>query len=331
MSTRHSRQNTSDSPRDRKRFTTGNHPNIEDISDPHTTDDETHEPLRKRAWEYRWFLALGLPIGIAAVFILIGYTWHLIPELITNRYVQLGGAFVATVAGSAYFADRRRMSWFENTVWLVLRTPDGPVRYLCHLRRNGDGTPHALPIKGYRWFGSVPEYYTIEEFGRELAETWANINRDPDDPAVIRLHPKLVSMAETDLGTVVEQPTGGLEVDPFARDSTLYATMPEFIEEDVAEDLRTELIRLREEREELESRLEDVQRRLEAAKDAGAMTPEEFLESHKEFTTDIIAVARGRTDSLTDSDTNTDNTSTGTAGGRDLELEQVEAELTQND
>ncbi|WIV68247.1 hypothetical protein [Natrialbaceae archaeon AArc-T1-2] len=60
-------------PSDRKRFTTDEFRDIDEIADPHTTEDDTKEPISakiKRNWK---FLAVVVPIGLAAVGILIGY------------------------------------------------------------------------------------------------------------------------------------------------------------------------------------------------------------------------------------------------------------------
>ncbi|WP_337653272.1 hypothetical protein [Halomontanus rarus] len=315
--------------RDQKRFTTGDHADVEDVADPHTIEDDTHEPLRKRLWKYRWFLVLGVPIAFAAIAILLGYMWHMIPEIASNRYVQLGVAFLSTIGLTAYFADNRRQNLFMNYQWLVLRTKEGPQRYLGHLKQGVDGAPLFTPVKGFRHFGLTAEPYTIEEFGHELGETWANANRDADDAAVIRLHPAFVSIAKTDLGTVIEQSTTKVQVDPFARGSTLHAPEPELIEDDIAENLRDEIVQMREEREDLNDRLDKVQRRLEAAKDVGAMTPEEFLESHEEFALRMMAVARGR--SSNGSKQNGTSGSLAPSTETDPELQQVEAELMQDD
>lgn len=318
-----------DGQRDYKRFTTGDHPDIEDVADPHTTEDDTHTPLRERAWEYRWFLVLGLPIALAAVAILIGYTWHLIPDIVGNRYVQLATLFLGAIGTSAYLADQRREEAFMKYDWLVLRTQNGPKRYLGYIKQDASGAPLFEPVKGFRRFGSVGERYTIAEFGAELGESWAKLNRDPSDPAMIRLHPAFVSATKTDLGTVVEQSTTEIKVDPFGRNSTLYAPMPDLVEDTVAEDLKTELVRVREEREELEDRLSDFQRRLEAAKDIGAMEPEEFLKSHKDFYKELRDVDRGRRG--TTEDTSEDGGPLGPSTKTDPELRHVEAELTSDD
>ncbi|PCR88699.1 hypothetical protein [Natrinema ejinorense] len=319
-----------DGQRDYKRFTTGNHPDVEDVADPHTTEDDTHTPLRERAWEYRWFLVLGVPIGLAAIAVLIGYTWHLIPDILGNRYVQLGSLFLTVIGVTAYLADRRRESAFMQYQWLVLRTKDGPKRFLGYLKQDSSGAPLFEPVKGMRRFGSLAERYTIEEFGAELGESWAKLNRDPSDPAMIRLHPAFVSITQTDLGTIIEQSTTKIKVDPFGRNSTLYAPMPDLVQDEIAENLKTELIRTREEREELEDRLNDFQRRLEAAKDIGAMEPEEFLQSHKEFYKELREVDRGRHGG-TATETGEDSGPLGPSTQTDPELRQVEAELSSDD
>ena len=94
----------------RKRFAAEDFTDLDEVADPHTTEDDTHEPLRKRAWEYRWFLLFGVPIGAIAIVILLGYTWHLVPELLTNRYVQAIVGLAALVGTTAFLADRRRMA-----------------------------------------------------------------------------------------------------------------------------------------------------------------------------------------------------------------------------
>ncbi|EMA45229.1 hypothetical protein [Halobiforma nitratireducens] len=317
----------------KQRFASDTQIDIEDVADPHTLEDDTREPIGTKIKRHWKFLAIAVPIGVAAIAILIGYTWHLVPTILGNRYVQLAGAVAAIAGGSAYAGAQWRLGWIRRQDELVLRTPNGPVRFEGRVKQTAAGSLVFMPIKGYRWCNTTPVYYTIEEFGRELNESWPKQGYDPDDPAEIELHPKVSSARDTDLGTVIEQSTGDppVKVDRFARETVLYATEPEYIEEDVAEDLRRELIRIREERDELDERLDDAKRRLEQAKAIGAMSPEEFLESHQEFAMELIAVARGRSRPSSGDEETDPARDLGTSTGSSYDFSGVEEELTSDD
>lgn len=323
----------------KKRFTSGEHPDLEDIADPHTLEDDTGRDWGKTIKSHWKFLAIVGPIAAASVLILAGYFWYLVPEIVTNRYVQ-ALTFLATLVGvTAYVADRSRLSWFKAQDELVLRTPEQPIRFMGELKQNASGEFVFVPVKGYKWFNRVPQYYTIEEFGREINQSWQKANYAPDDPAEIELNKRIVGIAPpTDLGTVVEQPTGEtpVEVDPFASDTVLFATDPERMEEDVAKALREELIQTRSEAAELRDVLDQAQRRLDQAKDVGAMTPQEFLESHTQFAAKLMAVARGRTDMLESADDQDDSAGSTIEVGAstpedDFDIQRIEENLTNDD
>lgn len=317
-------------PQDRKRFGTGDYPDLEDVADPHTLEDETHESILERAKTHWKLLAIVVPLAIIAAVVGAGYVWHLVPQLLGNFWFQLASAFAIAIGAAAYATNQWRLGWYRRQNEVVLRTPNDPLPFNCEVRQNKYGGPIVVPIKGYRWFNTVPVYYTMEEFGHELGLTWSKADFDPDDPATIQLHPKLASWTKTDLGMVFEQPTGdpAVEVDEFGRESVLYATTPEPVDRDVAEVLKTELVREREERQELQARLDDMKRRLEAAKEIGAMTPDEYLESHREFTADMMAVARGR---KRPSETDDEETPAVGTSGSEYDFSEIESELSADD
>lgn len=261
-----------------KRFTTGEYTDLEDISDPHTTRDETRDPIRKKIRRNWWMLFLGIPLAIISFAIVFTYSRHLYPELVGNRYVQVGVVGITWTAIVAVMADRRRQALFLDYDWLVLYTPTGPVRFLGYLR-DGEGDASVFePVKGFSFFGERGEYYHADEVSTELVETYSKVEFDEDDSARIRLHPEFVQIAHTDLGTLVTQVTAGLEVDQEAKTVTHVATEPNLVEQDVAENLKQMIVEERQERQEMYDQLQKMKRRLEHAKEIGAKAPEEYMQ-----------------------------------------------------
>lgn len=318
----------------RNRFAPEEARDLEDVADPHTTADDSQSTLRERVVDNKWyvaFLILVLPFGVAGVGLLVGYSWFLLPEFFGNRRVQLTLGALTIMALAFVGGDRRRRGLYERYDWLVLDTPTGNKRYLGrHIPADDDHAPLFVPVKGFSRFGGRGNAYTIEELSPHLAETYAKANRDPDDPAVIRLHPEFASASQTDTGTVVTQPTEELRVDTFARDSTLIATVPEFIRGEQAEALKDHLRQEREETDELRDKIDTLERMLEEAKEIGAMPPDEFLESHLEFYERAMWASRRRrpgTDGR-----QYDGTGPVDPGlNGDRELRQVEQELSPDD
>lgn len=312
--------------RNRTRFpNTQNAQLPEDISDPHTNDDETKEALStkiKRNWK---FLIVAIPVALAFIVIFLRYFLELGVNIAANPWVQRGAA-VAGIAGiSFYAADQRRQSIIESHDRLVLDTPDGAKRFLGEVTSSTDDELHFRLHKGLTRFGSLGDPYTISEISHEMGESWAKAHHSPDAPATVRLHPALVSATKTGTGSIIVQETSGLKLEQFAREAALRADIPEYVQESVADDLREEIEQEAQEVRELKDVNAKLQRRLDAAKDAGAMPPEEFLESHKEFAKDMLQATRSSPNRSRSGDR-----SNGT-GPTDIDTDAVAKDLADND
>lgn len=298
----------------------------EDISDPHTNSDNSDRGLSTKIrgnWKY---LLIAVPVGLAAMVIFLRYFLELGVNILANPWVQRGSAVAAIAGTAAYAADRRRQNVIERHQHLILDTPQGAKRFLGEIEASSEDELHFTIYKGLSRFGGLGEPYTVKEISHEMSESWSKAHGGASQLATIRLHPALASVDKTGTGVIAVQETAGLEPDPFARNATLRATIPEYIQEDVADDLREELAQEAQETAELKDRIAKLQRRLDAAKEAGAKTPEEWLNSHQQFATEILQASR----SSPSQSSTTDNRTNGSAPGR-IDPDQVAQELETDD
>lgn len=236
---------------------------LEEISDPSRTDDETNTTWREWVGENAWLVLAGTALAIATVALLAVYAAQLLPAIVSNPFVQVGALCVAV----AYVGFRSGQSNYADSITSVDRLELSMEDE--HLELPGvyvDGAGDAnffVPIKGFRGRSYRAKPYTHADLGMGLTDQQQKTNVDPDDPVTIRLHPQFQSPPkQTDWGTVVGQRTDGLEVDESGTQSTLYASMPTFGSSQVAE-LERELQQQHDEVEFQRNRAERLRRRLD--------------------------------------------------------------------
>lgn len=270
----------------RKRFTKDDHRSLPEISDPHDLADDTQTTWRETIIRYRWY---SLAVSLLATFVLIfmlAYTRHLIPDLAGNRYVRLAGA-AGVIAIVAYaLGQRQQRGLSKHYDWLVLVEPEGVTRYLGYYKAAENGTfPLFVPVKGFTLRGHRGEPYRMEEMSYEITKSWQKANQDPDDPAIIRLHPGFAEVSFTDTGTVVGQLTNGLSADPFGNESTLVATMPNLAEESRIDQVRKQLENTIDELQHTRTELQATKRQrdnvLDEASKPVQQRIDEFLARHR--------------------------------------------------
>ncbi len=91
-------------------------------------------------------------------------------------------------------------------------------------------------------------------------------NRDPDEPAEIRLQESLVSTRQTERGLKVTQLTSGLKPDPFGKESNLVAKIPSLAATDTVSDLKKELEKQDEELQDLREKNDQLRRQRDNAR-----------------------------------------------------------------
>ncbi|SDJ33331.1 hypothetical protein SAMN05216226_102171 [Halovenus aranensis] len=309
-----------------KRFVGQPNQDLDEISDPHTIEDDSKTSLTERIRNNWIKAAFGTVFGVVGLAIALTYTSSLYPELAGNRYVRLGVPLLLWTALIAYAADQRRLGLLSGYDWLVLSTEDGPVRFVGEAHT--EGTPTFVPYKGFDRLGRPRGPYTVEEVNERLPDTISNHTTDADDPARIRLHPAFVQLASTDLGHVITQETTALASDYPASEATHHAPEPELIRQGVSEELKRTIEQEREEVQQLRDEMEMMRRQLQNAKDNGAKTTEEMMEEFLEFY-ERIEVASSRSRTNVDTATNGDMPVGDTA--LQTRMNQVEQEVTPDD
>lgn len=250
---------------------------LEDISDPHNPEDETQTSLREFVSDNPWMtLATGVFLfiaGIATYFIAGNFAVGLATNPWTIRVAVLG-----TVAGTVYIAGiNRGQTSLQDTDWLVLKTPDGPIEYPGRLRQSANSDAILfVPYKGFGRLGGLTEPYTLGEFAPELTQTRGERDGDgTSEPVTIRLHPYIATVGSTSRGQLAIQLTNGLDVDAAARESHLYTTWPDLVEEDDIDDVRETL-------EESQGRIQHLEDEVQTLREQRDQMKELAKESHSD-------------------------------------------------
>lgn len=266
----------SDAPASRpKRYHSGDWKELEEVSDPSTTEDETATYFREYASEHPFQIGFLLVVGVLLL-VYLGFVFTSYgSRLLSNIYVQVGG-LVTAVGALAYLGGRStQRSDLAGMDWLVLLTSDGVNHYLgYYAEAETSGEPLFIPAKGFTMFGSRANPYTVADISPELARTFRNLSWDPETPAVIRLDPSLAQTHRTDWGFIVGQISSGLQLDPQGQESNLQTADPDLADEGALQDLTEELEqhqsqigRLREEKNTLEKALDEARDRLQRSQE----------------------------------------------------------------
>ena len=215
----------------------------EDVSDPATLRDESTPTLFEKIMAYRWYLLTVSVLIVVAIIYSIAIGVQVFPELVQNTVVQLAVSHLVVFAIGYVVATKRAFRVIRDISWLNLNLGDGldfyPGWYLPPVDEDDDAT--FVPCKGLTLFGHRRRPLQIREVNPSIAQRWANANRDPEEPAEIRLDPSFYEQRSTEWGHVVAQASDGLEIDTFGRGSQLVATSPSMAHEDRVEKMEDQL------------------------------------------------------------------------------------------
>lgn len=217
---------------DGRRYPRGDGNDLEDVSNPHTIEDESSRAFKEYIFRYRWHV-LGVGVLVLAVVgILLIYTVRFVPQLLANEWVRRI-AIVGGLLGLGFFlGNKSTKGSLANRDELVLIGTNGVNRYLGKYKYADQADfPTFEAIKGFAWFGLVARPYTVGDLGPDVERRARRGGVSPDAPAVIRLHPEMAEIAKTDTGTVIAQLSGGLVTDPFGRGSNVAASLPDLADE----------------------------------------------------------------------------------------------------
>lgn len=240
---------------------------LDAISDPHTREDETHRGL------LGWFgdhpvVAVFLALFATALIALFGYwAYTLAPGVVTNPLLWQGLGALAILTLSVYYGIQLGLGRLAAMDWLVLLRKNDPGLYVGqHMPAEQGDFPLFVPVKGFTMFGQRAHPYSIGDISYDLARQHSRRNRDPDDPAIIRLDPQYSGVADTAFGTLVVQLSEGLALD-VGNESTLRAKLPGMAEEGRLSDLRRANRELKDEVDALRDDLDSWKRRARNAEE----------------------------------------------------------------
>lgn len=176
----------------------------EEVSDPHTHEDETKDSWRETLVKYRWnALAWGLLLVFASgLLIHWGFTYFY--GFIGNPLVQATIVIGTYTSAWVYIGFRWSRSKASKIDEYVQHSPedDSPLlSYEGYLQQSPDGNLRFALIKGYRWFGLKAEPLRRRDVGYRSR---------PDEPVRILLDKRYVKYQPTSRGIKVSQIAKGL-------------------------------------------------------------------------------------------------------------------------
>lgn len=196
-----------------ERYHHGEYRSLEDISDPHTWEDETETSWREYIAENKWFVLTSVILGVVGLVVALHLLAKYMPAVLGSTRVQLTtGALALFITGYLYGGKNQRERFLDYD-WLVLVTSSGVTVYLGTYREANDGDYGLFtPVAGFSPFGHQSYTYSIGQVSLELAQLASAANWDPDDPAIIRVDPD-IPVSQTDYGTVIGALADGLDLD----------------------------------------------------------------------------------------------------------------------
>lgn len=283
-----------------KRHLSENPEPLDEVSNPHQWSDETRTSYREIIANNPWPVLGALILSVFAMIALYFIAGNFAVTVITDQWT-LRIVAASTIAIGAYVTGRSsQQEVIEKTDWLVLKTPSGIMEYPGKLEPGADGDdPVFTPHKGFTRLGNLSDEYDLSEFSPELARSRGH--ELEEDPVVkIRLNPHYVGVDTTARGRVVCQLSAGLELDPDARNTHLYAELPSMAEEGVLDDLNDELA-------ESQARINNLEKQNDTLRDQRDQALELAKESTEEtidwFVTKISHLERARRSTSTRSET----------------------------
>ena len=213
----------------------------EEVDLNNATDASTWRDQTKPSWKERLgsrkrqTAAFGF-LGLVVVGLLAAYTNQFLPSLTGNIWLQRGLVVLVGVPTIFLLGMRSQRSKLQQIDWLLLIGPkQGVGFYLGRYDAEGEGT--FQPIKGFDFAGLRGRKLELRDLDDDFAQTFSKMNRDPGDPAQIRLEDARYHVKETMMGRVVGVVTSGLKVDSFSKKTDLYTAPPDMADEETYREL----------------------------------------------------------------------------------------------
>lgn len=280
-----------DLPATDQRFLKGEYTAPDDVSDPHTLEDETRTSWRGWMAENKELTALFTILGFVGIVLLTMWGAQLAPGILTNKYLHYG--LVGIVATTAIYLGgvRSALGRLTRFDWLVLVRKRNPTIFLGY-HFPSDEADHDIfvPVKGFSLFGHRDHVLTVAEVSSEAARSYENMGRSGDDPATIALHNKFAGVAHTAFGTIVTQPSTGIALNNPRGEALLKAELPDMAEEGQIQDFKDEIQNTLDELRTNRSKVSSWKRRAQnaetEARERREEIIEEFISNHKEIVPD---------------------------------------------
>lgn len=312
---------------------------LEDISDPETTDDESSTSLREWAKLHPGWAILATIVVVVVVGLVLRWSAQLAVGIITSpwTYVVIAAALVLG------WTFRKGWRWRDQQVTdydeLHLKTGDGTRSYKGRYIELVGKTDAFVPIKGWSGLWSSPRPYQNAEIAAGMNESFDPWEVEGEEAAVIRLEPgehgTLTGISDTEWGgKKVVQETSSIEPDPNGNYTSLKCTLPEFDDQRV-DGLREQVEQLRDDLGDAREEIDALRRRNRNLTDRMHDPIDEQMDSRIDQYERLAHVADGRRRPRTEDGTlvepREDWRGPGTMSANEKELKEVEEEVSDDD
>lgn len=211
---------------------------LEDISDPETTTDESSTALREWAATHPgWAVVLGLG-SLIALGLFVRWSARFAVGFVTSPWTYVTLASVTVLGLTFRRGWRSRDSQITTYDELHLKTGRTTRSYKGRYVELTGRADAFVAIKGWSGIFNSPNPYQNGEIAAGMGESFDPWSLEEDAPAVIRLEPgengTLVGISDTEWGgKKIVQETNGLVPDPDGNYTSLRCTLPEFDDERV--------------------------------------------------------------------------------------------------
>ncbi|UTF52763.1 hypothetical protein [Natronosalvus rutilus] len=265
--------------RHRRRYLSGTYNSIDEITDPGTVADESSGKWREYIVNNKlWvFLTALLAVGV----FVLAFRWiaTTMGNLLSNRWAQLAlGAFV--LAAVSYYAGRRhQLGVFTSVDEFVAQGEHENKRYFCEYVTDTDGKNERVEVyKGFTRFGNPGSKLKVRDLDPEWARLAQYRGYDADDPAPISIHRELATVSHTEFGTIVAQPTNGIDAFEGGGKSVLEATIPDMTRENKVPTLKKQLEEKKNQVDDLEDKIQTLTEQRDKAYEMARKAQDEVLD-----------------------------------------------------
>lgn len=308
---------------------------LEEISDPHTLEDESQRSLGEWISDHKiQAAALGL-LAVVATGLVVTLAWHYVPIIVGNTWVQLAALLTAVFVVGRKNGWNANQSRVEDIDELELQNlHEETMQSVKGVLLDGGAIPRFIPIKGYRKPGMRPAPYKAAELDPGVLDR-VNGSVDPDLPAIIRLHPEWTTTKDTATGKRVVQQTKGLDADPTtggkeAGMAVLRASPPDFAPEAKVRRINKKMEQTATEKKKLKQQTQQQEQTIDRLREELNRPVDERADEYLSQIERLMYADKGRNPPGNRRNGHDDDRKV-TTSGTDDELEQVQEEVSVDD